>query len=34
MSESGVIFKRCGCRNDHGKRLEKACPKLNATHFG
>jgi integrase len=34
MSESGVIFKRCGCRNDHGKRLEKTCPKMGERGHG
>jgi hypothetical protein len=26
MPGSGVIFKRCGCRNSEGRRLEKSCP--------
>jgi hypothetical protein len=34
MPESGVIFKRCGCRNGHGKRLEKACPQLQERGHG
>ncbi|HWG99655.1 MAG TPA: tyrosine-type recombinase/integrase [Pilimelia sp.] len=25
---TGMIFKRCGCRNSAGQRLEKACPRL------
>jgi len=28
MATSGVIFKRCGCRDEAGKRLERSCPRL------
>ncbi|WP_328463404.1 site-specific integrase [Actinoplanes sp. NBC_00393] len=28
MPETGKLFKRCGCRNDHGQRLEQHCPRL------
>jgi hypothetical protein len=28
MSGPGVIFKRCGCRSQDGRRLEKSCPRL------
>jgi hypothetical protein len=28
MSNTGVIFKRCGCRDATGKRLERTCPRL------
>ena len=34
MSSSGVIFKRCGCRNTGGKRLEKSCPRLGERRHG
>lgn len=27
MTTTGVIFKRCGCR-DNGRRLESVCPRL------
>jgi hypothetical protein len=28
MASTGVIFKRCGCRNDAGRRSERSCPRL------
>jgi hypothetical protein len=28
MTSAGKTFKRCGCRNEHGKRLEQGCPQL------
>lgn len=28
MVDTGVIFKRCGCRNDAGRRLDRSCPHL------
>ncbi len=28
MADTGVIFKRCGCRNDAGHRLERSCARL------
>jgi hypothetical protein len=28
MARTGVIFKRCGCRDASRRRLEKACPRL------
>jgi hypothetical protein len=28
MASTGVIFKRCGCRDASGRRLEKTCPRL------
>jgi hypothetical protein len=29
MASTGKTFKRCGCRNQHGKRLEQHCPRLS-----
>jgi integrase len=28
MAETGVIFKRCGCRDSDRRRLEQSCPRL------
>ena len=28
MTSSNKTFKRCGCRNQQGKRLEQNCPRL------
>ncbi|MEV0131730.1 tyrosine-type recombinase/integrase [Dactylosporangium sp. NPDC050688] len=28
MASKGVIFKRCGCRDGNGRRLEQRCPRL------
>ncbi len=28
MASTGTTFKRCGCRNSHGRRLEQNCPRL------
>ncbi|WP_173745419.1 tyrosine-type recombinase/integrase [Actinoplanes sp. TFC3] len=28
MASTGKTFKRCGCRNSRGQRLERHCPKL------
>jgi hypothetical protein len=28
MSSPGVVFKRCGCRDNSRKRLEQHCPRL------
>jgi hypothetical protein len=28
MSKTGVIFKRCGCRDNNRRRLEQSCPRL------
>jgi hypothetical protein len=28
MNRSDVIFKRCGCRDATGRRLNKNCPRL------
>ncbi len=34
MAGTGVIFKRCGCRDLTGKRLEKSCPRLTERAHG
>ncbi|GAA3302612.1 tyrosine-type recombinase/integrase [Dactylosporangium vinaceum] len=34
MADTGVIFKRCGCRNDANRRLERACPRLSERGHG
>mgnify|MGYP002621195731 CR=1 FL=1 len=34
MATSGVIFKRCGCRDTTGKRLEQRCPRLSERAHG
>ncbi len=28
MDSSNKTFKRCGCRNQPGERLEQSCPRL------
>ncbi|MEV4130587.1 tyrosine-type recombinase/integrase [Dactylosporangium sp. NPDC049742] len=33
-SDSGVIFKRCGCRDTHRRRLEQRCPRLTERGHG
>ena len=30
----GVIFKRCGCRDSNGRRLEQRCPRLTEQAHG
>ncbi|GAA1778404.1 hypothetical protein [Luedemannella helvata] len=34
MSSTGVIFKRCGCRNSAGQRLERRCRQLKERGHG
>jgi hypothetical protein len=34
MTNSGVIFKRCGCRDDNRRRLEQSCPRLTERSHG
>nr|WP_240638459.1 tyrosine-type recombinase/integrase [Micromonospora aurantiaca] len=34
MATSGVIFKRCGCRDDQRRRLEQSCPRLGERGHG
>jgi hypothetical protein len=34
MSSQGVIFKRCGCRDAHRRRLERSCPRLSERGHG
>jgi hypothetical protein len=34
MANTGVIFKRCGCRSDGGRRLERSCPQLSERGHG
>ncbi|NJP30422.1 tyrosine-type recombinase/integrase [Micromonospora thermarum] len=34
MTSAGTIFKRCGCRDPYGRRLEKACPRLRERNHG
>jgi hypothetical protein len=34
MANTGVIFKRCGCRDTAGRRLEQACPRLSVRGHG
>jgi integrase len=35
MASAGVIFKRCGCRDqDTGRRLDQACPELSGRGHG
>ena len=34
MSSPGVTFKRCGCRNEQGTRLEQNCPRLSDRGHG
>ncbi|SCL39272.1 hypothetical protein GA0074692_5305 [Micromonospora pallida] len=34
MATLGVIFKRCGCRDNHGRRLERRCPRLGDRFHG
>jgi hypothetical protein len=34
MASSGVTFKRCGCRGQDGRRLEKSCPRLGERGHG
>ncbi len=34
MVTSGVIFKRCGCRDDQRRRLEQSCPRLGERGHG
>ncbi|MEV7228565.1 site-specific integrase [Polymorphospora sp. NPDC051019] len=34
MANRGVIFKRCGCRDTSGRRLEKTCPRLPEPRHG
>ncbi|ADL49518.1 integrase family protein [Micromonospora aurantiaca ATCC 27029] len=34
MTASGVIFKRCGCRDDQRRRLEQSCPRLGERGHG
>jgi len=34
VATSGVIFKRCGCRDASGRRLDKACPHLTERNHG
>ncbi|WP_431728058.1 tyrosine-type recombinase/integrase [Verrucosispora sp. TAA-831] len=34
MATSGVIFKRCGCRDDNGRRREQRCPDLGERNHG
>jgi integrase len=34
MSNPGVIFKRCGCRDSSRRRLEQSCPRLAARGHG
>jgi integrase len=33
-STKGVIFKRCGCRDSYGRRLEQRCPRLGEHAHG
>ncbi|MFG1955197.1 tyrosine-type recombinase/integrase [Micromonospora sp. NPDC048830] len=34
MTTPGVIFKRCGCRDTTGRRLEQRCPRLSHRTHG
>ncbi|MDR7279915.1 tyrosine-type recombinase/integrase [Catenuloplanes atrovinosus] len=34
MTNTSATFKRCGCRNSHGKRLEQNCPRLTERGHG
>ncbi|MEV2242236.1 hypothetical protein [Micromonospora sp. NPDC049891] len=34
MTTSGVIFKRCGCRDATRRRLENSCPNLGERGHG
>jgi hypothetical protein len=34
MSKPGVIFKRCGCRDTTGRRLEQRCQRLDERGHG
>lgn len=34
MATSGVIFKRCGCRDGQRRRLERSCPRLRERGHG
>jgi integrase len=34
MASTSKTFKRCGCRNSHGKRLEQNCPRLGDRGHG
>jgi hypothetical protein len=34
MASAGKTFKRCGCRNSQGKRLEHHCPRLAVRGHG
>ncbi len=34
MTNPGVIFKRCGCRDAEGRRMEQSCPRLGDRGHG
>jgi hypothetical protein len=34
MAGTGKTFKRCGCRNSRGQRLEQNCPRLVERRHG
>ncbi len=34
MTAQGLIFKRCGCRDDQRRRLEQTCPRLGERGHG
>ena len=34
MTSTGKTLKRCGCRNEHGKRMEQDCPQLSERGHG